>query len=244
MTEHPDQRIDSGHHHALVRTDIAQNVQLNSFDPGPWGRSAVSVSGSGRGSAWFLDTQTGEQWVLRHYRRGGLPGKLLKDAYLYLGETSVRSFHEYRLLQTLHRQGLPVPRPIGARYVRSGPIYRAAIIVERLADTRSLLELNTDAYRPLWKAAGRCIRRFHDAGVYHADLNATNVLVNPDSGQVHLIDFDRGALRAVTTEQTAWKRANIDRLQRGIEKHWPASAGSPTPFINALNQGYRLKTAC
>ena len=41
-----------------------------------------------------------------------------------------------------------------------------------------------------WIAIGRCIRRFHDAGVCHADLNAHNILLTPE--QVYLIDFDRG----------------------------------------------------
>lgn len=237
MSQAPYRRIDRGQRHALVSTDITREVHLESFTPETWGASATPISGSGRGSAWFLEAESG--WVLRHYRRGGLPGKLLKDAYLYLGEASVRSFNEYRLLQALHGQGLPVPRPIAAYYARHGLNYRAAIILERLPHTRSLLSLNTQTERPLWEAAGRCIRRFHDAGVYHADLNATNVLVNPDSGQIYLIDFDRAKQRSATAENAGWKRANLKRLQRGVEKHWPVNAGSPAPFIEALKHGYR-----
>ncbi|WP_347330612.1 3-deoxy-D-manno-octulosonic acid kinase [Marinimicrobium locisalis] len=237
MSQPSYRRIDRGHHHALVNTDITGEVHLDSFNPETWGELATPVSGSGRGSAWFLEAGSG--WVLRHYRRGGLPGKLLKDAYLYLGEASVRSFNEFRLLQALHGQGLPVPRPIAACYARHGLNYRAAIILERLPHTRSLLSLNSQTDRPLWEAAGACIRRFHEAGVYHADLNATNVLVNPDSGQVYLIDFDRAQQRSAPAGDTGWKRANLKRLQRGVEKHWPGNAGSPTPFIKALKQGYR-----
>ncbi|MBU2886609.1 3-deoxy-D-manno-octulosonic acid kinase [Gilvimarinus agarilyticus] len=239
MTKLSHRRIDSDHHHALVSTGTSTTIQLDSFEPRAWGQSAVSVSGSGRGSAWFVNTASGEQWVLRHYRRGGLPGKLIKDAFLYLGEPSVRSINEYKLLQTLYARQLPVPKPIAAHYCRTGLVYRAAIIVARLPGTRSLLTLNDKADRPLWEAAGQCIRQFHDAGVYHADLNATNVLVNPDSGQVYLIDFDRGALRTASPESTAWKRANLNRLQRGLVKHWPTNTGSSTPFFDALICGYR-----
>ncbi len=238
MTEQPDRRIDSGQQHALLSTKANHPVELASFEPGSWGQSAAAVSGSGRGSAWFLSTASGAQWVLRHYRRGGLPGKLIKDAYLYLDEASVRSIQEYKLLQALQQRQLPVPKPIGAYYCRTGFAYRAAIIVERLPGTRSLLTLNEKSHKPLWEAAGQCIRQFHNAGVYHADLNATNVLVNPDSGRVYLIDFDRGALRTASAEPTAWKRTNLNRLERGLNKHWPEKAGSPTPFFDALIKGY------
>jgi 3-deoxy-D-manno-octulosonic acid kinase len=35
----------------------------------------------------------------------------------------------------------------------------------------------------LWRATGACIRRFHEEGVVHADLNARNILIR-DSGQL------------------------------------------------------------
>jgi 3-deoxy-D-manno-octulosonic acid kinase len=63
-----------------------------------------------------------------------------------------------------------------------------------------------------WRAVGRCIRRFHDAGVYHADLNAHNVLLA--GSVVYVLDFDRGRYRAPGT----WQAANLARLRRSLDK--------------------------
>ncbi|MCH7834210.1 MAG: 3-deoxy-D-manno-octulosonic acid kinase, partial [Proteobacteria bacterium] len=38
------------------------------------------------------------QFVLRHFLRGGLIGKLVRDAYVWTGEDTTRSFLEWRLL--------------------------------------------------------------------------------------------------------------------------------------------------
>jgi len=42
------------------------------------------------------------------------------DRYLWTGEARVRAITEYRLLARLTDLGLPVPRPLGARYRRVG----------------------------------------------------------------------------------------------------------------------------
>jgi 3-deoxy-D-manno-octulosonic acid kinase len=64
-----------------------------------------------------------------------------------------------------------------------------------------------------WIAIGRCVRRFHDDGIRHADLNAHNVLLDA-SDAVWLVDFDRGALR----HPGYWCDGNLVRLRRSIEK--------------------------
>ncbi|WP_024461262.1 3-deoxy-D-manno-octulosonic acid kinase [Marinimicrobium sp. LS-A18] len=227
-----------GSQHALVHPAQAEAFQFQWFDPAAWGASAELINSGGRGAAWFLNGDRG-RWVLRHYRRGGLPGKLLDDRYCYLGSSRVRALWEFSLLQSLSAEGLPVPTPIAAWYERKGLTYRAALIIERLENTQSLLSLDQTGHLPLWEAAGRCIRRFHDAGVYHADLNATNVLVRPSSGEVFLIDFDRGAQHASHTADAPWKAANLARLERGVHKHWGAGTdNTPEPFLKALKQGY------
>ena len=64
-----------------------------------------------------------------------------------------------------------------------------------------------------WIAIGRCIRRFHDCGVCHADLNAHNILLG-EGDAVYLIDFDRGA----PAKAGMWRDANLVRLRRSLEK--------------------------
>src|SRR5690606_31319134 len=117
---------------------------------------------------------------------------LSADRYLWLGEARTRPLAELMLTLRLHADGLPVPRPVAVRYERHGPVYTADIITDYLPDTRTLAAVLADIDLPLpvWADIGRTIRRFHEWGLDHADLNAHNILLNRD-GEVFLIDFDK-----------------------------------------------------
>jgi len=91
----------------------------------------------GRGNTLILGDGRRE-YVLRHFRRGGLVGRLIRDTYLWLGEDRTRSFAQWRILQKLYNRGLPVPRPAVARYRRYGVFYTADIITVRIPGIRSL----------------------------------------------------------------------------------------------------------
>jgi 3-deoxy-D-manno-octulosonic-acid transferase len=185
------------------------------FDPQFWrARGELSAVTGGRGSAWFIVSDAG-QWVLRHYRRGGLMARVSLDRYVWTGEARVRAFAEWRLLDALTRRGLPVPKPVAARYQRTGWVYRCDLITQRIADAKPLsaalaLEALPEAR---WRAVGAAIARLHRAGVDHADLNAHNILIGVN-GAVSVIDFDRGRLRP----PGAWSSRNLQRLRRSLEK--------------------------
>lgn len=199
----------------LYDASRVSNADAALFDARHWmEKSAAIPTPAGRGETLFIE-HAGRSWVLRHYRRGGFMARLSADRYLWTGEERNRAFREWRLLHELHAQALPVPAPVAARYRRFGLTYSADLITERIAGAQPLSALL--AAGPLaastWRAVGRCIRSFHDAGVYHADLNAHNILV--DSGErVFLIDFDRGTRRT----PGAWRAANLARLNRSLEK--------------------------
>lgn len=185
------------------------------FDPRFWaGRSEVAAAVAGRGSAWFLDSGA-RHWVLRHYRRGGFIARLSHDRYLWAGESRVRAFAEYRLLVILSERGLPVPRPIGARYQRAGLGYRCDLITERVDGAAALsAELAERALSDLvWRSIGAAIARLHQAGVDHADLNAHNILIDRRDA-ISVIDFDRGRIRGAGV----WSLRNLRRLRRSLEK--------------------------
>src|SRR5918993_315299 len=118
------------------------------------------------------------------------------------------------------RGGLPVPAPVAALYRRGLLTYSAQLITERIAGARPLSDLiatgGMDDAR--WAAIGRCLRRFHDAGVHHADLNAQNILLDPQ-GAVWVLDFDRGRER----EPGPWRERALQRLARSLEKMGPAA---------------------
>jgi 3-deoxy-D-manno-octulosonic acid kinase len=200
------------------------------FSPAQWSaRSALEQVPGGRSSiallkvgAWpglqthFEPGLESGQWVLRHYRRGGLIAKLSQDRYLWAGPERTRSFAEWRLLAKLRALGLPVPAPIAARYVRGLLTYRADLITELLPQTRTLADAITghDLPEGQWQAIGQTIAAFHRHGVHHADLNAHNILLAQRQPNVYLLDFDRGRIEA----RGAWEQVVLARLHRSLEK--------------------------
>lgn len=199
----------------LYDASRAGNATAELFEAEQWfARRKASHARAGRGLTLFLDHGT-EHWVLRHYHRGGMVAALLADRYFWTGEARARPFREWRLLRDMHAQGLPVPAPVAARYVRSGLVYRGDLITERIIEAPPLsvwLERGR-LEREAWHAIGACVRRFHDWGVDHADLNAHNILID-DVGTVWIIDFDRGERRPAG----AWRAGNLARLRRSLEK--------------------------
>jgi len=199
----------------LYDASRAGNFEEAWFDAEWWrGRDALDGSAPGRGSTLFLRGER-RDLALRHYLRGGLPARFLRDRYVWTGEDETRPFAEWALTHHLHRAGLPVPAPVAARYRRQGILYTGDIITERLVGTRSLAMLVGLGALSLsvWVDIGRCIGRFHVKGVCHADLNAHNILLT-DEGEVSLIDFDRCALRP----PGLWEDSNLVRLRRSLEK--------------------------
>jgi 3-deoxy-D-manno-octulosonic acid kinase len=199
----------------LYDASRAGNAAPAWFEPAYWQeRGEIEGEARGRGATQFI--RSGKQnLVLRHFRRGGLVARVMRDRYLWRGESATRAFAEWHLLYHLHRAGLPVPAPVACRYRRRGLIYTADIITERLMDSVSLAEQLRNRGIPIlgWITIGRCIRAFHDLGVCHADLNAHNIMLVGDDS-VYLIDFDRGRLR----RPGLWCDGNLVRLRRSLEK--------------------------
>jgi 3-deoxy-D-manno-octulosonic acid kinase len=194
----------------------AAEVTVSWFEPRYWiSREAVVGRHAGRNGTALVFEQKDRRYVLRHYRRGGLAARFSHDDYLWLGESRTRPVRELRLLMQLHAAGLPVSPPVAARYEQSGIAYRADLITEQLPDTRTLAQRLVEAELSLtaWQAVGRCIRRFHDHGVCHGDLNAHNVLLRGDE-EVFLVDFDRASLR---DQPGLWRDANLARLRRSLD---------------------------
>ena len=212
----PDWRVaKTGSSAVLVRRGEPEPIVAEWFRDRYWRKLDLVVGQEpGRGAVLFV-RRGARTWVLRHYRRGGAVARLTADRYMWTGLERTRPFREWRLLRRLHEEGLPVPRPVAAHVRRSGLTWRGDIITERIADTRSLASamIAGETDPGTWEAVGATLRRFHDRGVDHADLNAHNVLLDPGM-QVFLVDFDRGAIRT----GASWKRRNLNRLRRSLDK--------------------------
>jgi len=196
---------------------IINQISAERFTPEGWLHAEVltgSLRSGGRGNTMFVGNVP-RQFVLRHYRRGGLLGKLVRDTYIFSGEDLTRSFMEWRLLDKLAANNMNVPRPAAARFCRRGTFYTADLITVRIPDVVSLSQYIAaeDRDEAFWQSLGAAIWKFHEAGVYHADMNAYNVQVDKD-GDIWMLDFDKGALKS----PGPWQQETLSRLHRSLRK--------------------------
>ncbi|MDJ0758754.1 MAG: 3-deoxy-D-manno-octulosonic acid kinase [Woeseiaceae bacterium] len=232
----------------VIRTDTGailydqaniNQISDEQFTVGGW-RHAEPVTGrlrsAGRGTTNFVGNVP-RQFVLRHFVRGGLIGRIAHDRYLFTGEDGTRSFAEWRLLDKLASNGLRVPRPAAARYQRSGPFYRADIITICIPNVEplSMHIADVDRDHDFWASVGAAIAEFHNLGVLHADMNAYNLQIDTD-GDLWMLDFDKGRLAA----PGAWKQQTLARLHRSLDK---IKLMDPSVYFddsdwNALLDGY------
>ena len=185
------------------------------FEPEYWQKSGKVIgSATGRGTTWFVKTQVLEA-ALRHYRRGGLFGRLVNDHYLFLGWKKTRSYQEFELLQELSASGVNVPRPIAAKAVKKAMSYQADLLSEKVANAKDLVAILQQQSLPtsVYNAIGQQIRKMHDLQVCHTDLNSHNILLD-DKETVWLIDFDKCGKQS----GDSWKKENLARLKRSFVK--------------------------
>ncbi|GGW85155.1 3-deoxy-D-manno-octulosonic acid kinase [Alteromonas halophila] len=222
------QKNNGAGHHFIYDDECISNVNPEMFDATHWQRSGnITGQAAGRGTTLFIRHHD-NHWVLRHYRRGGLIGKLINDAYLYSGVDHTRSFREFSLLHGMREDELAVPAPVAAYVKRRGLFYQADIITRIIPQSRDVHAMLCQG--PLtdndWQRIGMAIADLQHHQVYHHDLNIRNIMMDTQ-GKVWIIDFDRCYRRA----GEAWKQTPLNRLQRSLNKekdrephfHWQPS---------------------
>ena len=225
----------------LYEGSLLNHIRAEWFDPASWSDAPTAPGYSGgRGATLFIHCE-GQDWVLRHYHRGGTVARFANDGFIWLGQDRTRSFAEWRVLAWIREAKLPGPRPVAARCPRRGILYSADLITVRIPD---VMPLSTRlAQNPLdigiWHRVGECVGRFHAARVCHADLTAHNLQISSHD-EIFLLDFDRGRIMA---GNGTWQGRNLERLHRSLTK----ISSSGTARFNAadwsaLLDGYR--TAC
>ncbi len=223
----------------MCPNDCDYAIDENSFSPDFWqDLNLVVAVKKGRANTYFLEAQE-DVWVLRHYWRGGLIGKILSDQYLYTGLKNTRTYREFTLLCKMQKMGLPVPSPVAAKVFKRGLIYTGDLITKAISEAKSVTDVLSE--RTLTKSEcqsiGQTLAEFHNHGVYHADLNINNILFD-GQGKVYVIDFDRGDIR---TPNSVWQQQNMARLERSFNKE----AGRHSPFyfdastFSELNNAYQ-----
>lgn len=207
------------------------------FDPGYWEQQgALAGKATGRGRVLLLDTEFAPA-VLKQYLRGGWAARVSRDRYVFSGYERSRPMMEFKVLGQLSAAGLPAPEPLAAICQREGKLYSGWLMTRRILHAEPLADLiairRGDSL--MWRNTGACIRRFHDFGLVHADLNARNILVG-EGDSIHLVDFDRSRIRKGDSRAYG---ANLRRLHRSLEKTWPDSYREQLESCwNLLQEGY------
>jgi tRNA A-37 threonylcarbamoyl transferase component Bud32 len=176
----------------------------------------------GRGRPILVEIAS-RRLVLRRYRHGGFPGRLLGGLFL----RGDRAREELAALEAARSAGVDAARPVAAvRHGGAGPFYRALLATEAVEDARDLVawvearargEAVPDP-RVVLQAVGAALRRLHDAGIAMADLHVKNVLVrSAEPEKPVLIDFDRSRVRPGPVPR-ARRLRDLFRFDRSLEK--------------------------
>ncbi|MDX1646630.1 MAG: lipopolysaccharide kinase InaA family protein [Longimicrobiales bacterium] len=165
------------------------------------------------------------RWAVRHYRRGGAMASCLEDRYLRLGRP--RPFRELDAATTARSRGIRTPAILAGVVYPAGLYYRADLVTEVVPEARTLATLlhehdGSRAWTDAMAAAGALVNEMGDAGVFHVDLNAMNVIF--ESGRISqpwVLDLDRARIGRRRWE--AAKERMRARLTRSVIK-----VGTPT----------------
>ena len=225
--------------YAVFRDDVPEACRR--FLMRPWPRDLMRAPDAPVGRIPLEIFEKGdEQYLKRWYVHGGLFGPLFGGLFLGAG----RPFRELRTAVYAVASGLATVEPLGICVWRvRGPIYRTALMTRRAYGATNVPEhisrrgqLDPAYRRRLIERMATAVRRMHDAGLFHADLNLMNILARqkPDSTtdepEILIIDWDQtlvrpriGVLRRVR---------NLLRLNRSADKF--ARAGIPIALSDKL----------
>ena len=236
-------RFVEGRRTALVLEDGGEEIRAALLE----GAGCVPLETEGRGRLLRFPYKGG-YGLIRTYLRGGVVRHFLKDRYLL----DNRPFRELALHSYAYEKGLSVPKPLGVCWERNGPWFRGAIAAIEV-DAINLLDYlrtvgsnscstvgqsdrsdtsdRSDLEATL-RDCGLLIRRMHDLGIWHADLQLRNILVGVEGPL--LIDLDKARVRG---SLGSWRRArNLLRLRRSFQK-WDL----PDVHFQRLCHGYGME---
>jgi 3-deoxy-D-manno-octulosonic acid kinase len=209
---------------AAARRDVAAAVRQALAGSGTLYRWAAAQPERrvylGRGEAYGV-TLGAVPAVVRHARHGGLLAPLLGDVFL----GAPRFHREAALARRLADGGVRTPAVLaGVRY-RAGPLHRADVATAQVAGV-DMVELfygerppGGEARAAALAAVGRLVRRLHDLGYVHPDLQLRNLLVTTRKGRgsdAWLLDVD--TCRPMRSNGDAERARNLERFYRSWAK--------------------------
>ena len=149
----------------------------------------------------------------------------MEDRYLRVGRP--RPFRELEASCLARGRGIRTPAVVAGATYLDGPYYRCDLVTEVVPGVRTLADLlhqhdGTRGWFVTMARAGTLLRALAEAGVFHIDLNARNILMADDpTDDAWVVDLDRARILP-RASSSASERMQI-RLTRSIVK-----IGTPT----------------
>lgn len=195
----------------------------------------------GRGAVWRLVLPDGLRVVLRCNRRGGWLARLVRETYLGPG---YRPLRELVVTAEARRRGVPAAEILAVR-VEGGVVYRGAVLTAEIPDAATLVDAlraspDADTRRALVEGAARTVADMHRAGLFHTDLNLTNLLARRGATggiEMAVLDLDRARLTSPPLAMRA-RRRTLRRLARSWRKLDPAGALATADDVTAFRATY------
>jgi 3-deoxy-D-manno-octulosonic acid kinase len=132
--------------------------------------------GTGRGATARLELAGGLRAIVKKMRRGGLAARLWRDRFA----GTRRLLANLTVAEEAKRRRIATPAPLALCLRTDLPgLYQAWLMTEEIARARDLLSVMKEGASPpgVLEAAMGLVRRMHDAGLHHRDLNLGNLLV-------------------------------------------------------------------
>lgn len=217
----------------ISRTGAAEPLRRAGLDrPAEWERLCAAASqGPGRGAIARVDLPGLGRAVLKRLRRGGWIAPIWQGRML----GSSRGIANLEVAREAVRRGIPTAEPI-ALLLRQGPpgLFRAWLATEEIdgaADLLTRFRARAEPSAGLLPAALRFVRRAHDEGLSHPDLNFGNLLARERADgewELFVVDLDRAAF-SVGPLRFAARQAALRRFERSAVKHFGADGPPGAP---------------
>ena len=155
-----------------------------------------------------------------------------RDSWRYLLRTPPGT-REARIMMKLQQARVPVSDLVAVGVERHFPFeIENLLVVRSAANLWTLGRWCLCEFREHGKEARRCVtpvlmkvlaavRRMHDAGVFHGDLNPGNILIDPDGEKFLFIDFHRS--RSLWTQQGRLRVWDVCKVLSYYDKYYNPS---------------------
>jgi tRNA A-37 threonylcarbamoyl transferase component Bud32 len=146
------------------------------------------------------------KFFLKHYKTRGT-----RERLKYCVVPS-KARQEWVMAHRALNKGIPTPLPLAvAERRRAIILHDAFLITQAISPSKPLIELIPGGkQKTLLSRTARLIRGAHEAGLFHQDLHAGNILVGSAKKQLYVIDLHRSRfVKSLSKERRLWNLAQF-----------------------------------